>query len=333
MTDALNRDTVIAVYRALLGREPESDAVIDMWLGGVQTRQQLLRGVLSSAEFGADNPELVAMLGVMPEPPQPPAIASAPRLAIEWDVDGPIAARLLAMVAASWTRLGESEPHWSVLSSDSFRATAIERTRAAFYATGADDVAMIEGVLARNGMSLAQFPRAMEFGAGVGRVTRHLAPKVRALAACDISPSHLKLAEAWLAENAIANVRLIQSADPVDFGMTEPFDFWFSRIVLQHNPPPAMTRILRRMFAMLAPGGAALFQLPVYATGYAFSAERYLADTYSGREIEMHCLPQAAVFAIAYEAGCRAIEVREDGATGHPELYISNTFLFRKGAS
>ncbi len=323
----LDSDTVAAVYRALLGREPESEAMVDEWLNGVRTRQDLLFSFVSSPEFTAGN---AALLSRMRAPPEGPPLASAPRLDVEWDVPDAVAARLLSLIAASWTRLGETEPHWSVLSSDSFRAARMQANKKAFFATGAGDAAMIEGVLARNGLALSQFPRAMEFGAGVGRVTRHLAPKVKALAALDVSRSHLALAKDWLAENAIGNVDLIEAANPADFGMREPFDFWFSRIVLQHNPPPVMVRILTRMFAMLAPGGAALFQLPVYAAGYDFSAERYLASPYSARDIEMHCLPQEAVFRIAAEAGCLALEVREDGATGQPEQYISNSFLFRK---
>jgi SAM-dependent methyltransferase len=112
-----------------------------------------------------------------------------------------------------------------------------------------------------------------------------------------------------------------------DFGMAETFDLWFSHIVLQHNPPPVIANVLRRMFSMLAPGGVAIFQVPTYSPGYRFNAEVYLAEPRQ-KNIEMHCLPQPVVFKLAAQAGCIPLEVREDLAMGYP--WISNIFVFRK---
>jgi hypothetical protein len=42
----------------------------------------------------------------------------------------------------------------------------------------------------------------------------------------------------------------------------------------------------------------------------------------------VHCLPQPVVFRLAAEAGCTALEVREDSAMGFP--WLSNTFVFIK---
>jgi len=48
-------------------------------------------------------------------------------------------------------------------------------------------------------------------------------------------------------------------------------------------------------------------------------------------DMQMHCLPQAAIFALASDEACDVLEVREDNSTGAPERFISNTFVIRKG--
>jgi trans-aconitate methyltransferase len=166
----------------------------------------------------------------------------------------------------------------------------------------------------------------MEYGCGVGRVTPHLAAMFSRLIGVDISASHLVLATQSVKRSGVANAEL-RLATPPDFGMAEPIDLWFSRLVLQHNPPPIMAMILRRMLSMLAPGAVAIFQLPTHAPSYRFIADEYLAR--NSDEIEMHCLPQSVIFALAAEAGCTPLEVREDDSMGYP--WLSNVFVFRRG--
>jgi trans-aconitate methyltransferase len=113
--------------------------------------------------------------------------------------------------------------------------------------------------------------------------------------------------------------------------MTEPFDLWFSRIVLQHNSPPVMALILRRALSLLAPGGVAVFQVPTYAKNYSFRLDGYLNRIAGEGEIEMHVLPQPVVFAIAASAGCTPMEVLEDGSVGIAG-WQSSTFVFHKPA-
>lgn len=52
--------------------------------------------------------------------------------------------------------------------------------------------------------------------------------------------------------------------------MLEAFDLWSSRVVLQHNPPPIVAAILRKMLWRQNPGGLAIFQLPTYRRDYNF---------------------------------------------------------------
>jgi SAM-dependent methyltransferase len=190
---------------------------------------------------------------------------------------------------------------------------------------------MVQAILLRNGILPVQIRHAFEFGCGVGRVTPHLAAAFARVTACDVSASHLRLARQVIVRGKKNNATLVP-AQTQEFGMTASFDLWFSRIVLQHNPPPIIAMILRRMFNLLEPGGVAVFQVPTYCRGYRFGIAEYLANL-AGRaqEIEMHILPQTAVFQIAREADCYPLEVREDSATGLGAAWVSNTFVMRKG--
>ncbi len=186
---------------------------------------------------------------------------TAPRLAIETQVDADTAARLLMLVWRKWHQMGVERPHWSVTAKDEFLPDRAAGNRAAFEATGEADVAMIVATLARAGLALEQFPHVLDFGCGVGRISFPLAERCEVVTGCDVSEAHLQVARDEAARRGFSGMRFTL-VDAPDFSMTAPYDLWFSHLVLQHNPPPIMAMILRRMFAMLSPGGVSLFQIP-----------------------------------------------------------------------
>src|SRR5262249_23243929 len=117
-------------------------------------------------------------------------------------------------------------------------------------------------------------------------------------------------------------------AGPGDLTQLNGAGFFYSVIVLQHNPPPIIAAILDAAFAGLKPGGVAYFQVPTRgAEGYGFRAQDYLGHS-SGQEIEMHAIAQQTVFAVAQRHGVRPIEASADHCTGR--VGVSTTFLMRK---
>lgn len=320
-------DTEIAwVYRMLLGREVTPEEC-ERWRT-VPSLDVLRRAAFDSVEFRG-----VLRRMAMDVPQQAPARLphELPPNPVEWDASPAAMDRLLDHVTRTWTALGRDKPHWSVLSSEQFLPEKIEENRRNFYASGANDVKRIVAALERHGRSPVRLARAVEYGCGVGRVTPYLAKIFAAVTAIDISSSHLAMAQEAAQEAGAWNARFRLARAP-DFGMTEPFDLWFSYIVLQHNPPPVIAMVLRRALAMLAPGGVAIFQVPTHATGYRFDLENYLENPTSTGTIEVHCLPQAVVYRLAAEAGCVPLETREDTAMGPPSHWLSNTFIFTKPA-
>ncbi len=302
----------------MLGREP-TEAEIETW-AAIPSLAELRETFIKSYEFQALLERLHPATGDRRLP------LALPPLSIAWETDRASERALLDYVEATWTALGKTEPHWSVLGAPYFKSSEIEENREEFYGSGAYDLGIIEAVLARIGLRAEDFRRVVEYGCGVGRVTPHLARVFRGILALDISASHIALAREAARESRAANIQF-RLVTGTDFGMDGAFDLWFSRIVLQHNPPPIIALILRRMFSLLAPKGLAIFQLPSYAPGYGFDVATYLGRPNSG-EIEVHCLPQPVVFALAREAGCACLEVREDLDMEFP--WLSHTYVFQR---
>ena len=256
-----------------------------------------------------------------------------PPMAIETAVDAAALDRMWDHIAEVWSRLGDSEPLWSVLTNDRYlsKTRPTPETVAGFYDSGRGDRDYLLAFLARAGLSPAQFPILAEYGCGVGRTTRWLAATFTGVKAFDVSAPHLAMARQHLAQSGLANVDFVHLQQRDDLGQLAGIDLFFSLIVLQHNPPPVILDILDRAFAALNPGGVAFFQVPTYREGYRFSATGYWQDVASRTAMEIHFVPQAAIFDLAGRHGLRLLEVRNDNCLGSSDSTISNTFLMRKG--
>lgn len=320
----ISDDEIAWIYRLMLGREV-TPGESERWRNAASL-EVLRRAAFESAEFRGVLRRMAMDAQQRPAARLPQEL---PPSAVEWDASPASMDRLLEHVTRTWTALGHEKLHWSVLSSEQFLPEKIEENRRNFYASGNNDVRRILAALERHGFTPARLPRVVEYGCGVGRVTPHLAKTFAEVTAIDISSSHLAMAQEAAQDAGAWNARFRLARSP-EFGMTEPFDLWFSYIVLQHNPPPVIAMVLRRALAMLAPGGVAIFQVPTYATGYQFNLEDYLANPTNTGTIEVHCLPQAVVYRLANEAGCVPLETREDAAMGPPSHWLSNTFILAK---
>src|SRR5207302_9840319 len=100
-------------------------------------------------------------------------------------------------------------------------------------------------------------------------------------------------------------------------GEVEAYDAVYTRLVLQHNPPPVIAELIRNALRALRPGGIAIFQVPSYISGYSFKLREWLAKDHP-LDMQMHCLPQHRIFALIAEHCGAALEVREDGGAGGP---------------
>jgi SAM-dependent methyltransferase len=149
--------------------------------------------------------------------------------------------------------------------------------------------------------------------------------------AADLSTPHLELARSALTSSAQDVVEFRKLASIKSFDLLPNFDVFYSIIVLQHNPPPVIGVLLKKILSKLRDGGIAYFQVPTYALGYRFDCKTYLQEFMSNTrmEMEMHVFLQRELFEIIREQGCRMVEVREDNLVGSRNM-ISNTVLVMK---
>jgi SAM-dependent methyltransferase len=307
-------EDVIWLYRALLDRGPETDAVLQGMVG--QPLSRLIVDFLNSEERAR------LQVGLMNERYR----RTWPGRAVDLNASQDTLKALFDTARRTWSRLGEEEPFWSVMTHPAYRSELLDEAgKATFFETGARDLATLKDACARNGLNLRTDGRVLDFGCGVGRVGVHLAAAFDRYLGVDISPAHL----------AEARVRLGAVTDRADFALLDDFvdsdqtyDCVFSVLVMQHNAPPVMAELMRVLIARLRPGGVGYIQIPHVLHGYAYSAAAHLADPLPVGQMEMHALPQGEVFRLLIEGGARPVEALADGRTGTAGL--STTYLFQK---
>ena len=251
-------------------------------------------------------------------------------IVVEDKVDDAVLEKILEHVHRVWTRLGAEEPHWSVVSTSDFKPARIQDTIGRFHETGKAEAANLVRQLARVGLNVPRPAVALEYGCGVGRVTRWLATLFDRVIGVDISLNHLSEARKYLAAEQVANTEFTHISRLHQINELPDFDFLYSKIVLQHNPPPVIAHVLDVLCSKMRPGGIGVVQIPTYATRYSFRAVDYLQKMHQITGMEMHVLPQPTIFNILDAHGCLPVEVSRDHLTTVD--YISTTFVFQRRA-
>jgi SAM-dependent methyltransferase len=214
-----------------------------------------------------------------------------------------------------WNELGADDPLWAILSSPDKRGRRWDA--AEFFAKGESEIAQIEAHCA----PLAR-PRehrlAVDFGCGVGRLTRALAARYAQAIGIDISPSMLAQARALNAQ--VANVRFVENATAqLEFLADGSVDFLYSVLTLHHIPASLQRAYIGEFLRVLAPEGLAVFQI---ASGYSYDwrgwAYRLLPNRLlaplrrrvhaSNAAADLHPLPEADVDAIVAAAGRKVLQ-------------------------
>lgn len=316
---SISSEAVTWAYRLFLDREPENSQVVEEKTQGINNTAELRKEFLTSDEFKQKNPPIqMPTLSGDEAPMEIEDVRSEKELKILFD-----------HVQETWQHLGETEPHWSVLSSEQFLSANIQNNMDSFYSSGKKDITHLFKTLERSQVNYQSYTSCLEYGCGLGRVTRWLAEKFGTVYGYDISKSHLLGAENSLREAGINNVSLKHVNQVKDIQELPRVDLVYCVIVLQHNPPPLIGLMIREFIQALNVGGVAFFQVPTYRPDYQFHLNQYLkAAPY--RQIEMHVFPQRRIFEIIGEEHGQVLEVLEDTWAGLHYKELSNSFLVKK---
>jgi 2-polyprenyl-3-methyl-5-hydroxy-6-metoxy-1,4-benzoquinol methylase len=306
----VDREVVEACYKAILGRAPESDSVVEEKIKWSPTIEALIGELLDSAEF----------LNRLP--------ARAGRFYlregahIDVDVSEAQMQALFARVQSQWRALGQSDPFWSVLTHDEFRAANLTREALdAFYHSGESSAGLIDLFAARNKTSLPKGV-CVDFGCGVGRVSMHLAERFDKVIAVDISEGNLRQCGEMAARRGLSNIECHLLRSPQDLSHLPDVDFVYSMIALQHNTPPIQKLMLDMLLGKIKNGGGFLFQTQTFYNDDAFDVEAYLNSPVD--VMDVHSLPMHEILRLIENHGLSIREVAWDLWTGR---HGSHTFF------
>lgn len=157
-----------------------------------------------------------------------------------------------------WDTLGRIDPLWATLSRPDKKGNKWDHKE--FFGTGEQELNEIIQYLKSLAVTLKR-KRTLDFGCGIGRVTRAMGTYYDEVHGVDIAPSMIALAKKHNRQvknctfhlNKVSNLRLFPS---------KSFDFVYSSRTLQHMKPRYAKEYIREFLRILVPGGVLVFQLP-----------------------------------------------------------------------
>jgi len=223
--------------------------------------------------------------------------------------------------ARDWDDLATVDPLWAVLSVDTKRNGGWDLDD--FFATGEAEVDQILATAAQIGRP-KRHERALDFGCGVGRLTRPLARRFGEAVGVDISKRMTDIARRL---NADTSNLTFATADEPPVG---DFDLVLANLVLQHLPSrPRARDYIVRLIEATRPDGLVVFQLPTrLRVGQRLQPKRRLYAALRDRvgaerlhaaglhPVRMLALPEADVRATVDRAGATVAHTEDAAAAG-----------------
>jgi 2-polyprenyl-3-methyl-5-hydroxy-6-metoxy-1,4-benzoquinol methylase len=215
-----------------------------------------------------------------------------------------------------WEHLARTDPLWAILSEPEKRGGGWDLE--AFFATGEAEIAALMVDLETLKPDLPK-GSALDFGCGVGRLTRALGRRFETVTGVDVSPTMIEMAQRYASEAANCEFRLNPGADLHRFEEGS-FDLVYSSITLQHVPAKAALGYVREFVRLLKPGGVAVFQLPtprritLKARVAAVLPRSWRSKRHGG--IEMYGAPREQVLEAIAASGAEVLEVQPDVSAG-----------------
>jgi ubiquinone/menaquinone biosynthesis C-methylase UbiE len=164
----------------------------------------------------------------------------------------------LSRVRNTWNNLGEIDPMWAILTDPS--KFGLRWTEDDFFASGQSEV---DGLMVKLDRLAPHrnMERALDFGCGIGRLSRALCAHYERVDAVDVAPSMIGLANERNPFPGQCTFHL-NSASNLTLFADETFDLIYSNIVLQHIAPALAIKYLAEFARCARPHGLIVFQLP-----------------------------------------------------------------------
>src|SRR5689334_10681138 len=217
----------------------------------------------------------------------------------------------------TWEGLAQADPLWAICTDPAKQNRRWSREQ--FFATGKNEVGVVLRCVASLGVNVDGKAPALDFGCGVGRLTRALAEHFAECWGVDISPTMITLAKEF--NRDLPQCRfLVNERDRLEVLQENYFGFIYSSIVLQHMEERYIRKYLAELVRVLRPDGVLVFQLPDSLRGSTLSrirarmALRARLKSVFGKHgqqgMEMHCIRESAMRKLIEASGARVADVR-----------------------
>lgn len=241
----------------------------------------------------------------------------------------------------TWLELGRHDPLWAVVTRDDARGGRWDLPE--FFQTGEQEVARYHHLLGQHAGGPRQFDHVLDFGCGVGRLSRAWSTRAKAVTGVDLSPSMIERGRLYLRDRNSVDLRVNEHPDLRSFP-DETFDLVFSHICLQHMAWPIAAGYVREFARVCRPGGWVVFQLPSRRLNpisldlirknivdhLPFGLDRVYRRWRRGCAVifEMHLTPPGQVTQTAQAAGLAQLHREPDPSAG--ETIEGFIYIFQK---
>lgn len=222
----------------------------------------------------------------------------------------------------NWETFADSDALWAVLTRPDRRG---RWDSGEFFATGRAEIAGVFRRLESLGIPVGK-TSALDFGCGVGRLSRALADRFDSVEGVDVAQGMIDRAREFHTEVEGLSFRVNDRPDLAVFPSAS-FDFIYSSITLQHIPPALSKGYLREFLRVLRPGGTAVFQLPAANDDSTLGRLHRLLPLClvnmlrrlrygTPAVMEMHAVPRCEVESLVAECGGEIVAILPDRSTG-----------------
>jgi SAM-dependent methyltransferase len=225
----------------------------------------------------------------------------------------------LTKLRENWEGFAQADPLWAICT-DSLRR-GNRWTNEEFFETGNTEIERVMKYLRALGVAPDAASAALDFGCGVGRLTRALSHYFPECWGVDISPTMVRLAHEFNRGRDNCHFWLNERDDLRKFP-DENFGFIYTSIVLQHIRRRLVERYLLELIRVLKTGGIFVFQVPEREKNSIFAKLRNRVGfrrkvtrlrglkNVDAFHMAMHCLPEKDIRKLLSGHPVRIVDVQ-----------------------
>lgn len=216
----------------------------------------------------------------------------------------------------NWEGLAQADPLWAICTDP--RKRNRRWTREDFFATGRKEIETIFAYTARIGLCIDTTSPALDFGCGVGRLTRAMSEYFSECCGVDISPTMISTAQELNRDRRHCHFQLNEDTRlkrlPDNY-----FGFIYTSLVLQHIAEPCSQQYIIEFIRVLKPGGVLIFQVPERLRADPITRARNklalrarLRSVFGGQRayaMEMHCIKESIIRKLIAKNGAHIVDV------------------------